>query len=85
MRQNLMAALLLVSLAGCNGKATEAKISDLESRNADLSQRLAKTESRLDEAEKKLVQHEQAMQVLNDRLKTAETAVDKLAYGSAPH
>lgn len=86
MRRNLTAALLLLALAGCGAdKATAAKVADLESRNEDLTQRVTKLEKRLDDAEKQIVAQQQTIQTMNDRLKTAEVNVDKLAYGSAAH
>lgn len=86
MQKNVAVALLVLALAGCGAdKATTAKIADLESRNDELNQRVTKLEKRLDDAEKQLVAHQQAMQTMNDRLKTAETNVDKLAYGAAAH
>jgi outer membrane murein-binding lipoprotein Lpp len=79
--RNLTVALLVLTLAGCGaGKATTAKISDLESRNEELSQRLTKLENDLTETKRQLIQHQQAMQTMNDRLKTVEASVDKLAY-----
>ena len=86
MRKSLAAALLLLALAGCGGdKATTAKLTDLQAKNDELNQRVAKLEQRLDDAEKQLVQYQPAIQTMNERLKTAETNVDKLAYGSAAH
>ena len=86
MRKSLIVPLFVILLAGCGAdQATTAKVSELETKNADLEQRAAKLEKRLDEAEKQLVQHQQAMQVMNDRLKTMEVNVDKLAYGAAAH
>ena len=80
MRKNLTAALLLLALAGCGGdKATAAKLTDLQSRNDELNQRVSKLEQRLDNAEKQLVQYQQALQTMNDRLRTAEGNIDKLA------
>jgi cell division protein FtsB len=86
MRRSLMVALLALTLAGCGAdKATTAKIADMETRNHDLEERLAKLEKRLDEAEKSIVAQQQTLGTLSDRQRTAETAIDKLAYGSAAH
>ena len=85
MRRNRAAAILVLALAACGDKATEAKITDLQTRNDELNQRVRKLEQRLDDAEKELVQYQQAMKAMNDRLKTAEAGIDKLAYGAAAH
>ena len=83
MRRSLTAALLVLTLAGCGAdKATTAKIADLETRNQDLEQRVAKLEKRLDDAEKQMVAQQQAISTLNERQKSAENSIDKLAY---PH
>ncbi len=85
MRRSLAVVLLVLAVAGCSNKETATKISDLEARNEELSQRLTKLENDLNETKKELIVHQQAMQTMNDRLKTMETNVDKLAYGSAAH
>ena len=46
---------------------------------------MTKLEKRLDDAEKQIVAQQQTIQTMNERLKTAEVNVDKLAYGSAAH
>jgi septal ring factor EnvC (AmiA/AmiB activator) len=86
MRKNLAAAVLVLAFASCGPDgATIAKFNTLQVRNDELSQQVTKLEKRLDDAEKQLVQQQQALQVLNDRLKTAEASIDKLAVQSVTH
>jgi predicted nucleic acid-binding Zn-ribbon protein len=84
MRKSLIVLLLTFGLAACGKDTTTAtKISEIESRNEELNQRVAKLEKRLDESEKQLVQYQQAIQAMNERQKTLETNIDKLAYPTA--
>ena len=85
MAKRLATVLVLLAL-GCGADSkTTARLNDLQTRSDDLNQQVLKLEKRLDDAEKQLVQQQQALQVMNERLKTAETSIDKLAVQSVTH
>ena len=77
--------LIVLLLAGCGGKAMTAKVDDLQAKNDELTKRVTKLEDDLNETKRQLIQHQQAMQTMNERLKTVETSVDKLAYSGTGH
>jgi Tfp pilus assembly protein PilN len=84
MKRISSALLVLVLAVACGGgKATAAKITELESRNSELEQRVNKLDADLKETQRLMVQQQQTIQALGDRLKIVEVGMDKLAYSSA--
>jgi peptidoglycan hydrolase CwlO-like protein len=75
--------ILIVAAACGGGKATSAKLAELESKNQELSVQIAKLDADLKETQRQLNQQKLAMQAINDRLKIVEVGMDKLAYGAA--
>jgi uncharacterized protein YoxC len=83
MRKIAFTLLIVLLLSGCGaGKAMSTRVDDLQAKNDELTKRVTKLEDDLNETKRQLIQHQQAMQTMNERLKTVETAVDKLAYSS---
>lgn len=74
-----LVGLLILLFASCGGSGG----AELQAKNDALSKRVDKLEDDLHEANRKLIAHEQAIQTMNERLKTVEVGVDKLAYGSS--
>jgi TolA-binding protein len=78
-------AISLVTLflvAGCGG-AKSSTVDDLQRSNEDLKARVKALEDQQLQADKKLIQHEQAMQTMNERLKQMETDFDKIRMSGA--
>ena len=71
----------LVLVAGCGGN--DAAVADLEKKVNDLSARVKSLEEQQLAADKKAIQHQQALSIMNQRLKDQETYIGKLQYGSA--
>lgn len=83
--KRILLGFLLLSVLACGDKQTAAKLTDLQTRNEDLNQRITKLENDLNDTKKQIIQMQQAVQTMNDRVKTVETSVDKLAYASTQH
>ena len=80
--RTLVGIATLVLVAGCGGKDA-AQIADLEKKVNDLSARVKTLEEQQLAADKKTIQHQQALSILNQRLKEQETYIGKLQYGSS--
>jgi TolA-binding protein len=72
----------LFLLAGCGGSKSGA-VDELQRSNEDLKARVKALEDQQLQADKKLIQHEQAMQTMNERLKQMETDFDKIRMSGA--
>lgn len=83
MRLKFAIAVLATALlmAGCAGGGS--KVAELEANNAALAKRVQKLEDDLHEAKRQLIVHEQALKTVSERLRSAESNIDKLAYRSA--
>lgn len=79
--RTLVGIATLVLVAGCGGGSAE-QIADLEKKVNDLTARVKSLEEQQLAADKKTIQHQQALSILNQRLKEQETYIGKLQYGS---
>ena len=80
MRQRVIVAIVtLVLVAGCGGK--EEQVADLEKKVADLMTRVKSLEEQQLAADKKLIQYQQALSIMNQRLRDQEAYIGKLQYG----
>jgi outer membrane murein-binding lipoprotein Lpp len=68
-------------LAGCAGAKTVARVDELQSKVDALNARVKVLEDDLLAANKKMIQHEQAMQVMHQRMKEIEANFEKMQYG----
>lgn len=81
MKLTVIAALLLFLLvAGCGGGADTA---DLERKVEALTARIKTLEDNLLASDKKMIQHEQAMRLLNERMKEMDNYFMKLRTGES--
>ena len=80
--RTLVGIATLVLVAGCGGKDA-AQIADLEKKVNDLRARVKSLEEQQLAADKKSIQHQQALSIMNQRLRDQETYIGKLQYGSA--
>lgn len=80
MKRLTVAALLLLFILGCGGKAG-AKIDELQAKNEQLTQRVKALEDQLLAAEKKLIAHDLALQATNTRMREMENYFMKVQYG----
>ena len=74
------ACLCALLIAGCGGGSAK-NMADLQKANEDLTRRVKTLEDNLLESDKKLIQHQQAMQGLNERLRDVETKIQKIELG----
>ena len=74
----LPALVLLIAIAGCGGSADTA---DLEKKNADLAARVKALEEQTLAIDKKLIQHQQALALMNQRVRDMEGEVDRARMG----
>jgi outer membrane murein-binding lipoprotein Lpp len=73
-------ALCVLLLAGCGSKALRA-VDELQGKVDALNARVKVLEDDLLAANKKMIQHEQAMQVMHERMKEIEGDFDKIKLG----
>lgn len=83
MKRLIAVALLFLLVVSCGGSKTGVTVDDLQKQNEELKTRVKSLEDQLLEAQKKEIQHDQALQTIAERLRTVETAVDKIALGPA--
>ncbi len=80
MRNVVGAALCVLLLAGCAAKAI-ARVDELQGKVEALNARVKVLEDDLLAANKKMIQHEQAMQIMHERMKEIEADFDKIKLG----
>ncbi|MGZ7078842.1 MAG: hypothetical protein ACXVJT_05450 [Thermoanaerobaculia bacterium] len=73
-------ALCVLLLSGCGAK-TVARVDELQSKVDALNARVKVLEDDLLAANKKMIQHEQAMQVMHERMKEISDDFDKIKLG----
>jgi outer membrane murein-binding lipoprotein Lpp len=78
--RTLVGIATLVLVAGCGGGSAE-QVADLEKKVNDLTARVKSLEDQQLAADKKTIQHQQALSIMNQRLKEQETYIGKLQYG----
>lgn len=71
-KRSFITAALLVLMLGCGGGPGG-------SQGSELSRRVTKLEDDLHEVKRQLITQQQAMQILNERLKSMEASVDKIS------
>ena len=77
-RRTILALILLGTLAGCGSESSTA---DLQKKNDDLAARVKTLETQTLEIDKKLIQHQQAMQLLHQRVRDLEAELDRARMG----
>jgi outer membrane murein-binding lipoprotein Lpp len=75
--RSILAIALFLLVVSC-GKVGNG--SELSRKYDELATRVTKLEDDLHEAKRQVIAQQQTIQSLNERLKTAEVPVDKLAY-----
>ena len=83
MKRSILASLCLLMLVSCGGSGAGVTMDDLKKSNDDLTRRVKSLEEQLLESDKKLIQHQQALQVMHERLRDVETAIGKIQMGPA--
>jgi TolA-binding protein len=81
-RTTIVSLCILLLLSACGGGQSK-NVADLQKANDDLTQRVKTLENDLLEADKKLIQHQQAMQLLNERLRDIEGKIQKIELSPA--
>ncbi len=80
MKNVVWVALCVLLVAGCDSKATRA-VDDLQAKVDALNARVKVLEDDLLATNKKMIQHEQAMQMMNERMKEISDDFDKIRLG----
>ena len=78
-KRTILALVLLATFAGCGG---DSSVAELQKKNDDLTARVKTLENQTLEIDKKLIQHQQAMQLMHQRLRDMEAEVDRARMGT---
>ncbi|HSP34505.1 MAG TPA: hypothetical protein VLU46_09340 [Thermoanaerobaculia bacterium] len=83
MKRLIAVALLLLLVVSCGGSRSGVTMDDLQNKNEELKARVKSLEDQLLDVQKKQIQDDQALRAIAERLRNAETSIDKLALGPA--
>jgi chaperonin cofactor prefoldin len=77
--RTLLALVLLGFFAGCGDSDS---LPELQKKNEDLTARVKTLENQTLEIDKKIIQHQQALQLMHQRIRDMEAEVDRARMGA---